>query len=116
MKGTFAYCHTREAFKRMEHGDILQRLADEKYYRKEKGGISKSDDTYYWIPSEQPPESFPTFEEWRSLSNLHYYEDLKKNYPNEVLLYLSHNDKVLEEDHPKSDKEMKRWFLKSLWS
>ena len=116
MKGTFAFCRTREALKRLDHGDILQRISTEEYYKKEKGKILKSPDTFHWIPTDQPIESFPPFEDWKSLSNLHYYDDLKLNDPEAELIYLTEKDRIVDETNPQADRTKKRWFLKSLWS
>lgn len=114
MKGTFQYCHTAEAVKRMNDGDILQNLTSEQYFKKENGITLTSADTFKWCEYALPIEHFEADEEWRSLSNLHYYQDLKKHFKDESLNYLTIDNKVLSEDEPGADQTKKRWFQGNL--
>lgn len=111
MNGTFPYCHTKEAIKRMEDGNIILHLSSEIYFKKSKKQIHSSLDGRNWELYEQPLITFPIYEEWRSLSNLHYYEDLVESAHGKPLKFLTTNDKMVDETHPKADKLKMRWFI-----
>ena len=112
MKGTFAFCRTKEAIKRLNDGEIIQNISNETYYRKRKRKIESSYDCVKWVLFDKPLEKFPPYEEWRSISNLHYHEDLVPQIvKGKTLNYLTLDDKIVNEDHPEADKTKKRWFL-----
>ena len=116
MKGTFAYCRTKEAIKRMADGDIIQNCNTELYYKKLNKQTYVSTDSFSWEPSEDSIEFFPCYEEWRSLSNLHYYTDLETVTSIDEIRYLSPSGKILKPDDNRADKSKKRWFINYLLS
>lgn len=115
MSGTFAFCRTKEAIKRMDDWDIIQNLTTEQYFKKEKGKVFISTDCYNWNLFAFPMETFPPYTEWRSLSNLHYYEDLKNEAADQTLCYLSQNEEILDEHDSRVDKSKKRWFVGAIF-
>lgn len=114
MRGTFAYCRTKEAIKRMEDGDIIQNLSTEQYFKIEKGMVCVSSDCFRWGEFTPPMETFPPYEEWKSVSNLHYYEDLKKEIGEQKLRYLTCDEEIIDESDIQADKNKKRWFYGNL--
>lgn len=114
MRGTFAYCRTKEAKRRMMDGDIIQRLRTEQYFKYENDTIYVSTDCHKWGEFLPPMETFPPYEEWKSLSNLHYYDDLKKELGDQKLWYLTKDEKVVDEYDMQADKSKKRWFAGDL--
>lgn len=107
MTGTFPFCRTSEAIRRLNGGDVIQNLVFNAYFKKEGDLIFVSEDNFRWEAFDQPLETFPPYHEWRSLSNLHYWEDLQGNNKK----YLTITDQVVDEDHPEADKSQKRWFI-----
>ena len=116
MKGTFQYCRTEEALKRMDDGDIVQHLQSEHYFKKDNGRVLTSTDTFRWGEYVIPMDHFALNEEWRSLSNLHYYQDLKKHFKSELLFYLTQDNQIVNEENKLADKTKKRWFQGNLLS
>ena len=114
MKGTFQYARTKEAIKWLYDGDIIQNIGSDEYYRLKNGKLYISDDSFHWVKYNQPIEAFPPYVEWRSLSNLHYYDDLKDEIGEEPICYLSSDNEVIEENDKRADKTQKRWFVKAL--
>jgi hypothetical protein len=110
MKGTFAYCRTKDAIAWMEDGDIIQHLQDRTYFKKVNSIVYFSDDSLHWEEFTTPMETFPPYEEWRSIYNLHYLKDLEHKNKSGVK-YLAPNDIVLPYDDPEADKTKKRWFV-----
>ena len=113
MKGTFQYCRTKDAIEWLKAGDIIQNIETDEYFKMKRGQILVSDDSFHWNKYNAPIEVFPPFVEWRSLSDLHYYSDLKRECPDAEFLFLSKENQILTEDDNESDKSKKRWFLKS---
>lgn len=113
MKGTFPFCRTNEAIKRMGDGDVIQNQDDELYFKKEGDIIFVSHDNFHWEEYTKPMELYPPYAEWRSLSNLHYWEDLKKDsiLKKGQLKYLTLDDRVLDEEDTETDRTKKRWFV-----
>lgn len=110
MTGTFSFCKTNEAWKRVDDGDIVQHLNSEMYYKKDsKGIVYQSLNLSNWTECYGIP-LFDLNDDWRSLSNLHYYHDLK-SMASGSLMFLTIDDQVIDEHHPTSDKEKKRWFV-----
>ena len=116
MRGTFQYCRTYEAIKRMDDGDIVQHLKTEHYFKKSDGRVLTSIDTFRWGEYVIPLDNFGLTDEWRSLSNLHYYEDLKKHFQSELLFYLTQDNQIVDEEDELADKTKKRWFQGKLFS
>lgn len=115
MKGTFAFCKTQEAIKRLNDGDIIQNLETEQYFKKRNGELLISNNCLKWRKFEGAM-TFSPLTDWRSLSNLHYYDDLKTAFPSEEIQYLTSDKKVIKETDPAADKNKKRWFIGSLLS
>ena len=115
MQGTYPYCRTKEAIKRLQDDDVVQRLSTEMYYKIEHGVLKISHNTFQWEVCPHTVGTFPPYEEWRSLTNLHYYSDLKKDESVKVK-YLTPQEEVVSETHHLADKTKKRWFLEELWS
>lgn len=114
MRGTFQYCKTKEAIKRMEDGDMIQNCKTEQYFKMENNIIYASTNTINWGEFVPPMTTFPPYEEWRSCSNLHYYKDLKKQAGNKKIWYLTNDEQVIDETDSRADKNKKRWFFGSL--
>lgn len=110
MTGTFSFCRTNEAIIWMNDGDVIQHLEDETYFKKEGDIVFISTDNVHWKEFTQPMEIFPTFTEWRSLSNLHYFTDLMMDH-NSLPKYLTPDDRILDYEHPEADILKKRWFM-----
>lgn len=113
MKGTHVFCRTNEAVKRMQDGDIIQNLTNEQYFKQHDSLIYVSKDCFRWEKYEQPMESFPPYEEWKSLSDLHYYSDLvsTKEIDTTHLKYLTLDDRKLSFGDVEADLTKKRWFI-----
>jgi hypothetical protein len=105
------YCRSKEAFKWLSDGDIIQNLESEEFYKEENGTILTSLDCVQWRPFNKPMVVFPPYVEWRSISNFHYYNDLKKTNPDSLLYYLTNQEELLNEDHSLADKDRKRWLV-----
>ena len=116
IRGTFAYCRTKEAIKRMKEGDIIQNCNSEIYYKQLNNQTYMSHDSFSWKPSDTPMKLYPCYEEWRSLSNLHYYDDLIGGTSETNLRYLTKDGKVLKYDDRRANKFKKRWFINHLLS
>jgi hypothetical protein len=108
MIGTYPYCRTNEAIKWLEDGDTIQHLETEIYFKKENDIVYTSTDNIRWEEFTQPMEIFPTYTEWRSISDLHYFTDLIDHIP--LPKYLTSDDRVIGYDHPEADITKKRWF------
>lgn len=104
-------CRTKEALKRLNDGDIIQNLDSEDYFQKIDGSVYISKDCMNWKKFEIPMYTFPPYNEWRSVTNLHYYHDLKIEKSEEEKLFLTVDKKVVDKNHPKADREKKRWFM-----
>ena len=113
--GTYPFCRTKEAVKRMHDDDVIQRIATDDYYKIEHGLLKISSNLVHWDLCPHSIESLPPYEDWRSLSNLHYYEDFKTDKSIKVK-YLTADDCIVSETNPLADKSKKRWFLEDLWS
>lgn len=114
MKGTFQYSRTRDAIEWLKAGDIIQNIETDEYFKMRKGKVFISDDSFHWVRFTNPIQVYPPYMEWRSLSNLHYYEDLKNELGDETICYLSDEMEVFEENDKRADKKQKRWFVKSM--
>lgn len=114
MRGTFPYCRTGEALKRMEDGDIIQNLRTEQYFKKEAQTVYASTDSFKWGEFAPGMNIFSSDEEWRSLSNLHYYNDLKKEAGEQKIWFLTRDNEVIDETSPLANKNKKRWFYGSI--
>lgn len=99
------YCRTNEAVKWMNDGDVIQNLESEEYYKKEGLSVFVSHDTIHWKKFELPMEIFPPYEEWRSITNLHYYDEVEGDK-----MFLTSDDRPVTEDDPEADKNKKRWY------
>lgn len=106
MNGTFAFCRTNEAIKRLGDGDVIQNIKNGYFFRKDGSKILVSNDYQSWEIFNEPFEVFPPYEEWKSVLNLHYYDDLEHNN----IYFLSLDDRILDKDDCEADKTMKRWF------
>lgn len=113
MPGTFAFCRTTEAVKRMNDGDIIQNLDSDLFFKQEGDTILFSIDCNKWNIFREPMNTFPPFVEWRSLSNLHYYNDLVMESSAKIQ-YLTVDDVIIEESNPLADKTKKRWFINNM--
>lgn len=109
--GTYPFCRTKEAIQRMLDGDVIQNTMTSDYFKVEHLKFYISSDCIHWEEFTRPMETFPPYVEWRSVHNLHYYADLKRPPNNEPMWFLASDGEVLIEDHPKTDKTKKRWFL-----
>jgi hypothetical protein len=110
MIGTFPYCRTNEAVKWLDDGDTIQHIQDEMYLKKENGTILVSNDNRSWQEFKFPMEVFPSYVEWRSVTNFHYVKDLTEHVDKQTVKYLTPDDKVVSYDDPEADKTKKRWI------
>lgn len=100
------YARTNKAIEWLNDGDIIQHLGNLFYFRKKDSTILFSNDVIHWDQFQEPLETFPPYDEWRSIMNLHYYNDIEGEK-----LYLTPDEKVLPESDPEADKSKKRWFI-----
>jgi hypothetical protein len=112
MKGTFPYCRTKEVILWMNDGDIVQNLTSEEYFKKEDAMVFVSQNLSHWEEFNEPMEIFPPYIEWRSLTNLHYYKDIKTDKP---LNYLTADERILAEEDHEANRESKRWFFNDIF-
>lgn len=103
------YGRTNKAIQWLDDGDIIQHVNNETYFKKEGDTVLSSQDCRKWEEFECPMETFPPFEEFRSITNLHYYNEIKGEK-----LFLISEDHIIPENHPEADKTKKRWFTKIL--
>lgn|SRR5437763_13255720 len=100
------YCRTNKAIEWLNDGDIIQHVYDEVYFKKEGDTILSSRDCFHWEEFGLPMETFPSFEEFRSITNLHYYDEIEGEK-----VFLTSDDRVVSENDPEADKSKKRWFI-----
>lgn len=103
------YCKTEKALKWLNDGDIIQHLATERYYMKKDNWILYSKDAVHWLVK-MTMNDFATDEEWRSITNLHYYDEIEGKKA-----FLTQDNRSLSEDDPEVDKTKKRWYTPNLY-
>lgn len=99
------YCRTNKAIEWLNDGDIIQNLSTDDYFKKEGTTVFVSRNTLNWKEFELLLETFPPYEEWRSITNLHYYDEIQGEKS-----YLTPDDRCIDEDDPEADKNKKRWY------
>lgn len=99
------YCRTNKAIEWLNDGDTIQHLANLFYFKKKEDSILFSNDAIHWDKFREPLETFPPYDEWRSITNLHYYDEIEGEKS-----YLTSDDRCINEDDPEADKTKKRWF------